>query len=245
MSETTITPVKANATSALRDIVGADFRAAGVFEKHGLDFCCQGAKSIEAACEAKGIDVDAILRELAQATASPDPGQPKYGEWDADALVAHIVDTHHSYVRNAIPIIIAHVDKVAMVHGPNHPEAITVRDIFHKVADELWRHMQKEEMVLFPYITALAVAKRYSNPAPKAPFGTVRNPIAMMLQEHDAAGEDLARIREITKNYEPPADACTTYRVSYQELAAFEADLHQHVYLENSVLFPKAVELEG
>jgi regulator of cell morphogenesis and NO signaling len=233
------------ANKPLKDIVGTDFRAAGVFEKYGLDFCCQGATALGAACEAKGLDTEALARELAQALATPDPSQPRYAEWDADVLITHILTTHHVYVRNAIPTIITHVDKVGTVHGANHPEAVTVCDIFHQLANELWNHMGKEENVLFPHIKALAVAKREGTAAPAPHFGTVRNPISMMLTEHDAAGEGCKRIRELTNNYTAPDDACTTYRVLYQELAAFEADLHQHVYLENSILFPKAVELEG
>ena len=156
----------------------------------------------------------------------------------------HIVSRHHAYVRASIPAIQQHLAKVAAVHGVGHPELAFVDAQFSKVAAELSQHMVKEERVLFPYISALAEAVNGNAPPPPDMFGTVQNPIRMMEIEHQEAGEGIDVIRELTHGYQPPEDACGTYRTVLQELEAFENDLHEHVHLENNVLFPKAVELE-
>jgi regulator of cell morphogenesis and NO signaling len=142
-------------------------------------------------------------------------------------------------------VLVNHTQKVAKVHGEAHPEMREVAHLFHEVADEMTTHMAKEEHILFPYIVALEQAKRANTSTPATPFGTVRNPIRMMEAEHESAGDAMARIRSLTSGYAIPAGACTTYRVCLQELEAFERDLHEHVHLENNILFPRAVELES
>lgn len=232
-------------TTLIRDLVATDFRTAAVFQKHGLDFCCGGGRPIAEAAEAKGIDCGAVVADLELIAATPANGTPKFNLWDLDMLVDYIVANHHAYVREALPTVLAHVEKVARVHGENHPETIAVANAFRRVAAELSQHMQKEEMILFPYIKRLVMAQRGEVTPPSAPFGSVANPIAMMEHEHQSAGDEMAEIRELTSGYQPPEDACTTYRVSYQELHAFELDLHQHVHLENNILFPKAIAIEA
>lgn len=230
-------------TTTIRDIVADDFRAAAVFERHRIDFCCGGDRPIAEACREKGLDAAAVIAEVEAATSAP--GQaPRFAEWDLDVLASHIVVNHHGYVRRAIETLGAHVRKVASVHGERHPETVKVAELFGAVADDMTQHMAKEERVLFPYITRLAEAVRTGGAPPAAPFGTIANPIGMMEAEHQAAGDLLAAIREQTGGFVPPADGCTTYKVTYKELEEFEADLHQHVHLENNLLFPKALNLE-
>ena len=231
-------------TTLIGDVVANDFRTAAVFQRHGLDFCCGGGRSIAEASTAKGIDAAAVVADLEKLLATPDGAAPKFNQWDLDMLADYIVANHHQYVREALPVILTHTQKVARVHGEHHPETIEVARAFERVAAELASHMHKEEMILFPYVRAMVAARRSGAPAPRAPFGTVGNPIRMMEQEHEAAGSELAEIAALTSQYAPPEDACTTYRVAYQELRAFELDLHQHVHLENNILFPKAVALE-
>jgi regulator of cell morphogenesis and NO signaling len=160
-------------------------------------------------------------------------------------LVSYIVSNHHAFVRQAMPALLAHTTKVAAVHGDQHPELREIAGLFERAADEMTSHMGKEEQILFPYIVALEDAAADAATAPSAPFGTVRNPIRMMEAEHESAGDAMARIRELTSGYAVPPDACTTYRVCFQELEEFERDLHEHVHLENNILFPKAARIEA
>ena len=236
-----------NATfeTTIRDIVAEDFRAAAVFQKFAIDFCCGGDRTLTAVCDENGLCAETVLADLARACGPDASEAPRYADWDVTTLVTHIVDHHHSYVREALPVIKAHTEKVARVHGERHPEMLEVDRLFAGVVDEMTSHMFKEERILFPFIVQLDQAAREGGPAPQAPFGTVGNPIRMMEDEHESAGGALARIRELTNAYTSPEDGCTTFRVCLQELAAFERDLHTHVHLENNILFPRALRLEG
>lgn len=232
-----------DANTTIRQIVADDYRAAAVFQKHGLDFCCGGNRPVADACQEKGIDARAVTSDLAAALA-PASDQPRVNTWELDFLADYIVNNHHAYVRSAIETTGAHARKVATVHGERHPETVEIAARFDEIAAEMTSHMAKEERMLFPYIKALAVAAREGTPAPRAPFGSVANPIRMMEAEHQSAGDTMAAIRRLSGGYAPPEDACTTYQVTYQELEAFEADLHRHVHLENNILFPRALGLE-
>ena len=147
-------------------------------------------------------------------------------------------------MRNSIPPLVKNLEKICRVHGEHHPELNGIRDLFTKTAGNLIMHMQKEEIVLFPYIQRLASAKRENAPLPKAPFGSVSNPIVMMMEEHRAEGKRFDEISKLSNGYQLPHDACTTYEVTYKQLNDFENDLHRHIHLENNILFPKAIELE-
>lgn len=228
----------------LGEIVTADFRAAAVLEKYGLDFCCRGNRSLEQSCRDAGLRTDEVLHQLEAIEASPSPDAPAYSAWSPAALVEHIVTKHHAYVREALPVLLTHAGKIAKVHGERHPELIRVAQLVEQVAAEMTSHMMKEEHVLFPYIVELGAAAEAGRPAPFAPFGTVDNPIRMMEAEHESAGNAMFEIRELTDDYTVPADGCTTYAVCLRELDAFEKDLHLHVHLENNILFPKASALE-
>ncbi len=229
--------------TTVRDIVAEDFRAAAVFQKYGIDFCCGGDRRVAEACRERGVDERGLVADLEAATATTSD-TPRFNTWDLDFLMTYIVTNHHAYVRNAVETLAAHTSKVAEVHGEHHPEVREIAERFREVAEELTSHMAREERVLFPYIAALERARGTDGPLPPAPFGTVANPIAMMTAEHESAGQTMAVLRQLSSGYVPPADACATYRVTYQELEAFETDLHRHVHLENNILFPKAVALE-
>jgi regulator of cell morphogenesis and NO signaling len=231
-------------TKTIKSIVTSDYRAAAIFEKYSLDFCCKGGVTIEQACSEKKIDAASIYAELGQLATVAQPDAPRFSNWPLDELIDYIINVHHKYVRESTPVISAHTQKVGTVHGSNHPEVVKIARHFEAVAEELQRHMMKEELMLFPYIKSLVKAKRNGKAAIPAPFGTVQNPIRMMEAEHRAAGDELYEVRSLSNNYNPPEDACTTYRVSFQELQQFEQDLHQHVHLENNILFPKAIALE-
>lgn len=228
----------------VRDIVTADFRTAAVFHTHHIDFCCGGAQPLGDACRAAGADTAEVLGELSRVCAEPTSTVPNFAVWTPEELIEYIVTKHHSYVREALPTIAAHTEKIARVHGERHPELGEVSRLFAAVVDDMTSHMWKEEQILFPFIAALARAAAERRPAPAAPFGPIENPIRMMEMEHETAGGALDRIRELTRDYREPADACTTYAITLRELEAFEQDLHAHVHLENNVLFPRAIELQ-
>jgi regulator of cell morphogenesis and NO signaling len=231
--------------TTIREIVASDYRTAAIFQRHGLDFCCNGCRTIEQGCRDAGVDAVSVLRDLDAVLTTPAAGTPRYASWDARTLIAYIVDNHHNYVREALPVLLQHTGRIAEVHGGRHPELPHIARLVARVADEMTDHMVKEERVLFPFIAALEAAARDGRPAPHAPFGAVDNPIRMMEAEHRFVGDAMAEIRHLTGNYTVPEDACATYRVSLQELEAFERDLHQHVHLENNVLFPKASTLHA
>ncbi len=229
---------------SVKDIVAEDFRTAAVFEKYSIDFCCHGNVPLDEACKERGVPVEKVLSELGAVVTEPGGVKDPFDSWDLDRLVEHIVQTHHAYVKGAIPTLLAHTDKIATVHGKRHEELLTIRDIFGKVAGELSQHMMKEELMLFPYIKAMVRSRNDGLPIQRPPFQTIQNPLRMMEKEHEIAGSDTDTIRSLSRMYMAPEDACTTYRVTLQELNAFEEDLHKHVHLENNILFPKAVVLE-
>jgi regulator of cell morphogenesis and NO signaling len=229
----------------VRDIVTADFRTAAVFQTHHIDFCCGGAQPLGAACRAVGADTDQVLAELNRVAADPASTVPNFAVWTPNELIDYIVTKHHAYVREALPTIAAHAEKIARVHGDRHPELAEVARLFDAVVEDMTSHMWKEEHILFPFIAALATAAEHKRPAPVAPFGSVENPIRMMEMEHETAGGAMDRIRELTNDYTQPADGCTTYAITLKELESFERDLHAHVHLENNVLFPRALALQA
>ena len=225
--------------STVAEIVAGDFRAAAVFNQFGIDFCCGGKRTVAAACLDRRVDTGVVVEAIEMACAAPGTG-PRFGEWEPEALIAFIVGNHHAYVRRTLPSLVANARKIAAVHGHRHPELQEVAHLTEAVSAEMSAHMVKEERILFPYIADLAAAAREGRALAPAPFGPVENPIRMMEEEHESAGACMARMRELTGGFTPPADGCTTYRVCFQELQAFEADLHTHVHLENNLLFPQA-----
>ena len=228
--------------STVGEIVADDFRTAAVFNEYGIDFCCGGKRTVAAACRERQIETDVLVEAIEKACLEPGTG-PRFDEWEPEALIGYIVGNHHGYVRRALPSLVANARKIAAVHGSRHPELLEVAQLAEVVAAEMISHMMKEERMLFPYIAELAAAARDGRPAAAAPFGPVEHPIRMMEDEHESAGACMARIRELTGGFTVPGDGCTTYRICFQELEAFEADLHAHVHLENNLLFPKALAL--
>ncbi len=225
------------------EVVAENIKAAHVFKKYGIDFCCGGNISIEDACVKKGVDFSVLMDELEnidQVSKSYD-----YNKWELDFLIDHIINIHHNYVLENIPLLSQYAIKVARVHGEEHPEVVKVKDLYLEVADELMSHMQKEEVILFPYIKELVNAKREGGISEVPHFGTVQNPVKMMEHEHETAGNIFKEIAMLTSNYTPPEGACNTFKALYSKLEEFEQDLHQHIHLENNILFPKAIILEG
>jgi len=234
-----------NTNQTVRDMATENPASIRVFESFGIDYCCRGRQSLDEACAAEGVPVEKILTELTAASqAAPLERVESWLDATLTALTAHIVDTHHAFVKQETPRLQALLEKTIGAHGAGHPELALIKDSFNAMADELSSHMFKEERILFPYLERLEQAAQEGGPAIRPPFGTVANPIRMMMAEHDQAGELLKRIRIASQDFAVPDTACPTFAALYRGLEEFERDLHLHVHLENNILFPRAVELE-
>jgi len=234
------------AQKTLRELALETPAATGVFEKLGLDYCCGGNRTLEQACRAANVPFDRVMDSLEAANQTAQAARPDR-DWRVEPLadlIAHIQDTHHKYVRVEIERLGPLFDKVCSVHGENHPELVRMRATFGALAQELTTHLMKEEMVLFPYVERMEEAAIKKAPAVPPPFSSVQNPVAMMMRDHDDAGQALRDMHQASHGYTAPADACVSYQTLYKALAQFEADLHRHIHLENNVLFPRAVEME-
>lgn len=233
-----VMPITASKT--VRELAVEVPNATRVFEKLGIDYCCGGHKSLEEACATANTPVDRVLLALEQGVDAV-AAQPER-DWNIaslDELVDHIVEKHHAYLKNEVPRVQALISKVVGVHGKNHPELQRVQAAFTELGNELAVHLMKEEQILFPYVKHMASGDK----CPSC-FGTVQNPIRMMMMEHDNAGVKLREIRQATSDYGLPQDACFSYGTLFNALLEFEADLHQHIHLENNILFPRALAME-
>jgi len=218
--------------------------ATRIFEKFKIDYCCGGSRSLESACENAGVHIEEVVRQL-EGSPTPEPSPVAFQPTSATELINHIQEKHHTYTREEIARLTALISKVCSVHGGNHPELLRLQELFVVLAQDLEPHMFKEERILFPYIGELEEAKNRGRSPMPPPFGTVSNPVRMMMMEHDTAGDLLRIMRHVTDDYTPPADACFSYNTLYRALEDFEKDLHQHIHLENNILFPLAEEMES
>lgn len=224
-------------TLTVGEIVTNDIRTSAAFKKAGIDFCCGGKQSLTEACKEKGIDVSKLENEILKISEEPINEFMNFKNWDPVFLSDYIVNTHHKFVVKNLPDLVFYTQKIANVHGDNHPELNEVADLFAKVNDELLQHLKNEEEVLFP---AIKEAVQSNSALAKK---TIKSEIERMMGEHEFAGGAMDHINVITNGYQVPADGCNTYRVAFDLLDKFEDDLHTHVHLENNILYPKALEL--
>jgi len=229
----------------VRDVANELPQSTRLFEKLKIDYCCGGNQTLAEGCTSAGVDVYAVIQMLAEATQQKSEDVVDFTSASLPQLITHIVDTHHVFTKSEMDRLQLLADKVLAAHGGNHPELVHLDELLTRLCADLKPHMFKEEHVLFPYIFALAKAADQQGAVPFAPFGTVNNPIRMMMREHDTAGEILRELRKLTFDYKVPADACISYQTLYQALENFEKDLHQHIHLENNILFPKALDVEN
>lgn len=217
-----------HADATLADLATSWAGASRVFQRHDLDFCCQGKRTLAAACRERRLAVDDLLAEL-RAELTPIDAVDDWRERPLVQVLAHVVEHFHAGHRNELPRLIAMAEKVERVHGDKPGCPVGLAAHLHVVAHDLEQHMQKEEVVLFPMIVAGAGARAWA-------------PIQCMTAEHDEHGRALARMRELAHGYQPPAHACGTWRALYLGLAEFEREVMEHVHLENHVLFPRALQ---
>ena len=203
-----------------------------VFQAFSIDFCCQGGRTLREACERKGLATDAVVEQLEAELADKSAQTRNPAELPAHELAAYIVEVHHGFLRRELPRLHAMSERVAQVHGGHTPSLVEMFHVFTSMEAELAGHMMKEEQVLFPAIEAMSRGE--------PPPGMLDGPIACMIHEHEEVGAALARLRELSHGFLPPADACNTYRALFAGLHELEEDVHRHVHLENAVLFPAA-----
>lgn len=234
-----------DATRTVRELVIALPNATRVFEKLRIDYCCGGHQMLSEACRQAGLEVAEVARLLSQ-------NEPTQMTSEIDNLQSmtlarladYIVSKHHVFTRGELERLTALLEKVCSVHGANHAELLQIQSEFQTLRAELEPHMLKEERILFPHIAQLENSVFANSPPPFAPFGTVRNPITAMMKEHDAAGDILKTMRQLSGDFALPEDACFSYRTLYTALKELEGDLHQHIHLENNILFPQAIAIE-
>ena len=226
------------------EVVAADYRAAAVFQKYGIDFCCKGNISIDEACSRQNLMTEDVMRDLKILFASDNNHPADYQSWRPAFLADFIVETHHRYVQEKTPVILSYLAKLCQKHGGRHPELLEINKLFSDSATELAKKIKKEEQILFPRIRNLATMNADGPQDHLVTSSSLNAPIKVMMHEHDNEGERFKKIDILTDHYQPPADACNTYKVTYSLLQEFENDLHLHIHLENNILFPKAVQME-
>ena len=236
--------MKPNLSQTVREIAIEHPATVRVFESIGIDYCCGGKRTLRDACERAGVPVERALDLLAEVKEDVSADATNWGVATVQELIRHIVGRHHGHVRSETPRLMTMFEKVVSRHGQAYPELASIRDLFRVLTEELFVHMNKEENVLFPYFEQMESAAAHGAAPPQAVFDSVETPISRMLADHDDAGELLAKIRALSSEYRTPDSACPTYRALYLGLEEFERDLHQHVHLENNILFPRALHTE-
>ncbi|HJZ81568.1 MAG TPA: iron-sulfur cluster repair di-iron protein [Pyrinomonadaceae bacterium] len=216
-----------------------------VLEQAKIDYCCGGNDLLRDACQSAGVDLELLEQMLATNSGGATAATIDFEQLTLNELITHILDTHHVFTRNEMARLEVLAAKVVAAHGENHSELLAISSLLRQLCDDLMQHMFKEEQILFPFIVKLEQSVRQNGPPPFAPFGTVNHPVRMMTMEHETAGEILRELRKLSSDYAVPPDACASYQALYQSLAALERDLHQHIHLENNVLFPQAIALEA
>ena len=232
-----------NNQSIIGDIVAENYKAASIFKKHNIDFCCNGNRTIADASRKRELREDDLINELNEAISDKNYGEIDFKSFPLDLLADYIEKTHHRYIDSKLVEITPYLQRIVSVHGDNHPELFEVQRLFQESTGDLSAHLRKEELMLFPYIRQLVKAQISGGKRPVTKIGDAAEYIALMEEDHNVEGERFRKISELTNNYNPPADACNTYRVTFSLLQEFEEDLHRHIHLENNILFPKSIAL--
>lgn len=237
--------MKINPDLSVKEVVKTNFKTAALFQANNIDYCCGGNKKIRDACDEAGVDHDLLIGQLENIVSDSDPDSEFINSLSLTALADYVVQRHHSYVHRMIPVLRKNLDKICQVHGDRHPELYKIKDLFYVSGGDLTMHMQKEEIMLFPYIKRMEAALRQHSVHSAGKFGPVSNPIHVMMAEHQKEGDRFDEISRLSQGYQIPDDACMTYQVTFRQLEEFENDLHRHIHLENNILFPKAIEMES
>ncbi len=231
-------------TQTIREIAVANPATVPVFEEYKIDFCCGGGRNFYDACQFVGVSPEIVNDKIIQVLGNQTQDYKSPETKTVSELIDYILEKHHVFTRNEITRLSALAEKVSRKHGESHSELFALQRVFGELCNELTPHLSKEEAVLFPFIKHLEMSEKNNLSSLHPPFGTVKNPVRMMMIEHDAAGEILRQMRGITEDYTLPEGACPSYQALYFGLEELEKDLHRHIHLENNILFPNAVNLE-
>jgi regulator of cell morphogenesis and NO signaling len=228
------------------DIVLGDYRTTAVFRKYGIEYCCGGRVALRVACEMRGLDIDEVKDELNEFTRfSCLPNTIDFAKWNLDFLIDYVRNIHHAYLNKSLPEIGDVLEKFAEGHRKKFAWLPELVNLFQKLEKVILPHLEEEEQVIFPYIRQIAHAHESREPYAALLVKTLRKPIeGMMEQEHEFVEIYLHRCRQLTNNYQPPADACISHKVCFLKLRELDNDLTQHSYIENSFIFPKAIAME-
>ncbi len=233
---------------AIRDIVVQFPQTRTLLETLGIDYCCGGKATLSKAVEQAGLSTDRVLADLAQALERTGQDTASVHDWSSTSsteLANHIEQTHHVFMKKQLPRLANLLNKTVQAHGEQHGAMFKrLKQSYTSFKTDIEMHLGKEEQILFPLIRQMETFQQDHGSAPDMHSGSIGNPISQMEHEHDVAGQFLTQMRQITGNYTLPDDACPTFRALFEGLDALEKDLHEHIHLENNILFPKAQNLE-
>ncbi|MBN7813548.1 iron-sulfur cluster repair di-iron protein [Algoriphagus sp. H41] len=229
----------------IREIISKDYRSALVFRAFGIDFCCIGDLTLQEACVRKNLDQKDLVEKLEEAFALPDEEINDFHSWPLNRLSNYIETKYHGLIRERVPVIQKFLKQIVKVHGTFEPNLKKVKSLFDQSTSELLDHMQREELIIFPFIRKIVAGGKSKDLLLGPSFQNVKETIFSLMKEHDQEGEYLEEIRSLTNNYSPPDYACNTYKVAFALLKEFEISMHQHIHLERDILFPGAIQLEN
>lgn len=238
--------VTINKAASVTDIVLNDYRTADVFLKYDIEFCCGGKWPLEMVCASRGLDVTEVLRELTKASRAVQfSNNLRFHDWSTNFLIDFIINVHHEYLKTAVPVALEYVTRFMEGHLKKFPELQPLQEIVAKLHGDIPSHLLSEEEIFFPYIRQISNAHLYREPYASLLVKTLRKPLQVtMRQEHDVINKLLQQMRRLTNDYTIPDKACVTHRVTFHKLQELDNDLTQHLYLENDILFPRAIEIE-
>lgn len=225
-------------------IVADNFNASKVFARYHIDFCCHGNIHFVEACQNSSVEPEIVAKELDELQDNSVSEVHDFASWPLDLLLDYVLKIHHRDIRTNGPQIAVLLDKVVVAHAEKHPELLQVQELFHGSLNDLSSHLLKEEDVLFPYLYDLFNASKSGTKVERFHCNTIQHPINVMELEHSGEGERYETISKLTNRFTAPEDACTSYRLVLQQLRQFEAALHEHIHLENNIIFPRALQLE-
>lgn len=226
------------------EYVAKDYRTAAIFKKNDIDFCCNGNQTIQQACIKKTFNTSDILAQIKTLSPVQVNEQPDFDSWPLDLLATYIEKKHHQYSNEKSEVIVSLLDQLCISHGANHPDLFKISNLFKTFTRDLKQHMEKEELLVFPFIKSLVAALITDGTIDKSSINSIVTPTALLMQEHRTEGEIFKQIVQLSNNYTPPSDACNSFKTAYKMLQEFESNLQQHIHLENNILFPKASILE-
>jgi len=225
-------------------LVAIDYKFASIFQNHKIDFFCNGNRSIEEVTTEQNIDINKLITQLKNLSSKKNHTKKDFQNWPLDILADYIEKNHHRFTENKISELKPLLHELVEQYNSSYPELIEILEAFHLCAGEMASHMKKEEIILFPFIRKMVKTKKSSSNITTPHFGTVENPVRMMLHEHDVQSKLLQKLSDLSNNYTPPSGVSKTYSDVYKTMQIFEKDMQKHIHLENNILFPKAIVLE-